>query len=496
MLYKGLSLSLLIFLLLFVVFSGATSYGKEVVVGLLEEPPTLDPFQLQIGAVAWEISLALHVYPFLIGLDGQLIPDAAKSWEIIDDTILIFYLRDDILFHDGSQLTAKDFIYTLNAHLDLELGSFSYHTLHDTIDSIEMIDDYTVKIQLKHPYGPIFYSLLFPIVPKESYEQRGEDFSTSPIGAGPFKIVEWSLGEHLILEAYEGFYQGRPFLDRVSFRFLEYPLAYDLFLKEELDILNVRTVDLGPIEEDPRFGVARKPGASWYYIGVNQTDGPLSHKNVRQAISYAINRKEIIETLFYGEMIPATGPIVPLSWAYNPYVKIYDYNPARSVRLLVEAGFPDGFAVELKCSPYALPYMEIIQEQLKRVNIAVELLPLEWQQLSRDLLQNNFQLHYRAWVGQTDPERAINRQFMGGSNINIAGYANRELDELAYRATMTLDLEKRREYYYEIQEILAEELPAIFLWYGYYRFAYNRRVMDFDVDPYYSFRLFAHMWVE
>lgn len=492
---RGLSL-LFIFLLFLTNTSGAYYYGGEVVVGLEEEPITLDPFQLQIGTLAWELSQAFHVYPFLIGLEGQFIPDATESWEIVKDRTLILYLRDDILFHDGSELTAEDFIYTLSLHMDPSSGSFLYHTLNDAVDYVEAMDDYTVKVEMAQPYGPIFYSLLFPIVPKETHQKSREDFSRSPIGAGPFKILEWSPAEHIILEAYDDFYEGRPFLDQVTFRFLEYSVAYDLLLKEELDILNVKTMDLGPVEEDPSLGIARKPGTSWYYLGINQTEGPLSHRDVRQALSYGIHREEIIDKMFYGEMIPATGPIVPLSWAYNPYVLHYDYNPARSVRLLGEAGFSEGLTLEIKCSINAVPYMEMIEEQLKRIGVRVEILPLEWEELSRDVLHNNFQIHYRAWIGQTDPGQGINRQFMSRGNINIAGYRNPRLDELAYRATMTLDFEKRKNDYYEIQEILADDVPAIFLWYDYYRLAYHRRVMNFDVDPYYSFRLFTYMWVE
>lgn len=474
----------------------AQEYGGVVTVGITTEPETLDPFYLKPGTWARDLSYALHVYPFLLGVDGHFIPDAARSWEIPDDQTLIFFLRSDVQFHDGSMMTADDFIYTIMANLDQNFQSTWYTDLQGRIEYVEKIDEYTVKVGLVSPYGPILHSFLFPIVPKDSYEVGGRDFSTHPIGGGPFLLKEWEKGEKIILLAHEGFYGGRPYLDQVNFYMMDYHEARLAFFLEELDVLNLKTVDLYGIEENSQLHVINKPGNSWYYLGINQTEGPLSHQKVRQAISYAINRQEIIQEMFYGEMIPATGPIVPLSWAYHPFVRSYNYNPARAVRLLSEAGYPEGFTVELKCSLSAVPYMEMIKEQLHTVGIQVEIVPLNWEDLCRDVQNNHFQLHYRAWTQQGDPERGINRQFMGKSNVNIAGYSNPRVDELAHKALYTLDLETRKEYYLEIQEILALELPAIFLWYGYHRYAYNKRIQDFDVHPFYSYRTYCHMWIQ
>lgn len=476
--------------------TAAREYGGVVTVGITSEPNTLDPFQLPVGNWSRDLSYAIHVYPFLLGEDGQFIPDAAESWEFPDNRTILFSLREDVFFHDGSRMTADDFIFTIQKNLEKDSDSTWRSGLLGRIKGVEKLDTFTVKVNLVSPYGPILHSFLFPIVPQGTYEGGDQDFSTHPVGGGPFSVKEWVPGERILLEAYEDFYAGRPYLDQVIFYLLDYTEARLAFFLEELDVLNLKTVDLYGVEENPQLGVVTRPGTSWYYLGVNQTEGPLSHQEVRQAISYAINRQEIIQEMFYGEMMPATGPIVPLSWAYHPFVRSYHYNPARAVRLLNEAGYPDGFTVELKCSPQAVPYMEMIREQLYKVGIKVQILPLEWGHLTEDIQNNRFQLHYRAWAFQGDPEQGINRQFMGESNVNIAGYSNPQVDDLAQRALMTLDLETRKSFYIELQEILALELPAIFLWYGYHRYAYNRRVQDFNVHPFYSYRTYRHMWVK
>lgn len=497
---KRFHVFVLISLVLVVALSGsimaAPQYGGEVKVRAASDPATLDPFRVGVDAFAWDISYAINVYPFILGPDGDFIPDAAESWETPDDTTIIFNLRDNVYFHDGSKMTAEDFYYTFTVNTDPDSGSYWYEGLRGLVEDFEIVDEYTFKLELVEPWAPIFYSLLFPIVPKDAYEAKADDFALEPVGAGPFKVVEWVPDQHLILEAFDEFYDGRAYLDRVIFQVMDYDTALMAFLDEDIDVLAVGTEDLDMVEDHPNLDVIRKPGTSWFYLGVNQTEGPLSDPKVREAISYGINREEIIEYHFHGEMKLSTGPIVPISWAYNPDVRSYPYNPGRSIRLLQEAGYGDGVTIELKCSTGAASVMELVQTQLALVGINLEMVPMEWGLLSDDVRDDKFELHYRAWTRQTDPERGINRQFVSDSNINIAGYNNPRVDELAHKAATTLDLEERKAMYFEIQEILAEDLPAIFLWHGIHRSAYNTRVQNFDTDPYYCYRVYYHMWVE
>ncbi len=471
-------------------------YGGRIVIRAADDPMTLNPFMLGGQAYAWDISYALNGYLFVIGPDGEFQPDVAESWETPDNTTLIFNIREGMKFHDGVELTADDVVFTFEKNLDPDFASYWHTGIRDHIESVEKIDDYTVQVNMYEPFAPIFYSLLFPIVPEHAWEEKGEDFAYEPVGAGPFKFKEWRPDDRFVLEAFDDFYAGRPYLDELEFRNMDYDTALMAFLNEEIDVLSVGTEDLDMVEEHDNLHIVNAPGTSWFYLGVNQTEGPLADKRVRQAISYAINREEIIENIYHGAVQRATGPIVPVSWGHNPDVKTYPYNPGQAVRLLREAGYEDGVTIELKCSSGAVSTMEIIQSQLALVGIEIEMVPMEWGLLTEDINNDDFELHYRAWTRQTDPERGINRQFMCDTNTNIAGFCNPRVDELAEKAVRTLDIEERREYYYEIQEILAEELPAIFLWYGFTRSAHHDRVKNFSIDPYYSYRTYMHMWLE
>jgi len=472
-------------------------YGGRVVVRMASDPATLDPFRVSVDVFAWDLSYAMNGYLFIVGPDGEFIPDVAESWETPDDQTYVFHLREGVTFHDGVELTADDVIFTFEKNLDPDFGSQWHTGIRDHIESVEKIDDYTVQVNLVETFAPLKYALLFPIVPQHAWEEKGaDDFPYNPVGAGPFKFKEWSPDERIVFEAYDDFWGGRPYLDEIEFRNMDYDTALMAFLDEDIDVLEVATEDLEFVKDHDALDIFETPGTSWSYLGINQTEGPLSDVRVRQAISYAINRQEIIETHFHGTVVPSTGPIVPASWAHNPDVRSYPYNPGAAVRLLREAGYDDGVTIEIKCSTGAVSIMEIIQDQLSMVGIEVDLQPMEWGLLTEDVLADNFELHYRTWTRQTDPERGINRQFMTDTNTNIAGYSNPRVDELAEKAVRTLDIDERRDYYFEIQEILAEDLPVIFLWHGIHRIAYNNRVQNYAFDPFYAHRTYRHMWIE
>lgn len=494
---KKLLIVVSLLLLVSVVAWGATpQYGGRVVQRALEDPMTLDPFFVGGQIYAWDLSYAINGYLFVIGPDGEFQPDLAESWETPDDQTFIFNIRQGVRFHDGVELTADDIVFTIERNLDPDISTYWYSGIKDYVASVEKIDEFTVQLNLNEAFAPIMYALLFPIAPKHSYLELGEDFAFQPIGAGPFKFKEWVVNQHVILEANDDFYGGRPYLDEIEFRVMDYDIALMAFLNEEIDILAVSSQDREMVAENPNLENIIIPGTSWSYLGINQTEGPLSDVRVRQAVSYAINRVEIIENHFNNTVIYGTGPIVPTSWAYNPNVNSYQYNPGRAIQLLREAGYPDGVSLSLKCSTGVASLYELVQYQLGLVGIDLEIIPMEWGLLTADTDVGNFEMHARTWTRQTDPERGINRQFMTDTNNRILGYSNPQIDELALKAAATLDLESRREMYFEIQEILSEDLPVIFLWYGTHFSSYNKRIQNYQLDPFYCFRTFRHMWVE
>ena len=468
----------------------------KIVVRTSDDPMTLDPFMVGGDAYAWDLSYLMNAYLFVPGPGGEdFIPDAAESWETPDDETIIFNIREGMTFHDGEPLTADDVIFTFEKNLDPDFASYWHAELEGHIDTVEKVDDYTVRVELEEPYAPIMYSFLFPIVPEHAWEEKGEDFPYEPVGAGPFKLEEWEIDDHHTFTAFDDFWDGRPEIDEIEFRVMDYDTALMAFLEEDIDVLAPGTEDMEMVEDHDNLERVHKPGTSWYYFGINLNREPLDNKKVRQAISYAIDREAIIDAVWDGLMEPATGPIVPLSWAYTDDVKTYEYDPVEAVQLIREAGY-EPEEIEFTIKGAFTTVLEMVQEQLMRAGIEADIEIMEFGLLTEDVEAEDFDMHFRAWTRQMDPAGGIDRQFMSDTNQRIAGYSNPRVDELAEKATSTMDIDQRREYYHELQEILAEELPVIFLSYGYHQTAYNTRIENFDYDPFYSYRTYRHMSLE
>lgn len=475
----------------------AEQYGGTIHIRAANDPLTLNPFMVSHDAFAWDLSYAINGYLYVIAPDGTFQPDLAHSWDISDDNqVITFYLREDVTFHDGSPFTANDVVFTFSSILDPDFGSTWHTNINNDVEKVEKVDTYTVNMYLKNPTAAILYNLLIPIAPEQAYKEKGADFAYDPIGAGPFEFVEWVPDSYVLLKANDDFYGGRPYVDELRFQIMDYDTALMAFMAGNIDVLGLADEDLAILDEHGELDMAQKPGTSWYYLGLNLDREPLDDQRVRQAISYGINRQEIIDTYFEGAMTYATGPIIPQSWAYNPDVNTYEYNPRKAITLLQEAGYSEGVTVELKLRTTASTLGEIIQSQLALVGITVDLVPMEWGLLLDALDALDFDMWYMAWTRQVDPSHGIDRQFKTETNLSTWAYSNPELDRLAVEALETFDLDERREKYFRIQEILAEELPAIFLWYGYHRSAYNTRLQEFDIDPLYSYRTYTHVWIE
>ncbi len=470
----------------------------RIVIHASGDPLTLDPFFLSSDAYAWDLSHAINVYPFIIGPDGNYQVDALESFEMLDEKTLILTLRRDILFHDKTPLTLEDLLFTFEVNLCPDFGSLWHLSLQSVVESVLPYGEWSLQVNLKDPWMPLLKSFKFPIVPKEAYEAKGAEFARKPIGAGPFKLTTWVPNEILILEAFPEYFDGAPHIQTLEFRVMEYSCALEALLAEEIHVLGIDNKDAKDLEGISYLKVERKPGTSWYYLGVNQTEGPLAHKLVRQAISYSIDKEKIIREAFNGELLLATGPIVPLSFAYYGDVRRYPYNPKKAQLLLEKAGYPEGFTVTLKHrdTSLAASHMGYIVDQLAEIGITVELIPLTWADLTEDVHQKNFELHYRAWTRQMDPKQGVDSQFGSTTNSGIAGYTNPKLDALLHVASSTFDQAERISHYRVIQEILAEDLPAIFLWYGNHISAYNTLLQDYEMDPYYSYRAFRHAWLK
>ncbi|HDI31303.1 MAG TPA: ABC transporter substrate-binding protein [Thermofilum sp.] len=446
-----------------------------------------DPLSFNPDAQVDDAGYIIHsmIFNKLVTLDSDynVIPDLAYKWEVSKDgKVYTFYLYRNVTWHDGTPFTSADVAWTLNAIK--EFKGVAYEDIKaENIEKIETPDDYTVVVHLKEPYAPFIQFLAWYgtfILPKHIYENVTDWLSPNftaiqhPIGTGPFKFVEWVKGDHITLEANENFFRGRPYLDRIVFKVIpDATSALQAFLAGEADLLNHRP----PLTEIPRLQatsgvkVLMEPVPSRWYLCYNMRHPPLNDTRVRRAIAHAINRTEIVEKAESGYGFVAEGTYTPaIEWAYNPNVKLPEYDPEKANKILDEAGYErgtDGFRFKLSYVIWQGPEEEamgqIIKERLKEIGIDVEIKVLEFS-LWLEKVYKGDEYDLTVVDGFQGPDPANLRFRVTGEppvSLNLAHYNNTEVIELFEKGEKIADPELRKEYYWKIQEILAEDLPYL-----------------------------------
>ncbi len=454
-----------------------TAAPKVVTVAVRAAPNSLDPRQANDEASA---RVAQLIFSSLmdIGPDLRVRPVLAARLDNPDPRTYVVHLRHGVRFHDGHELTARDVVYTFGAFLDPAYVS-PYKGAYRVLESVTALDDHTVQFRLKEPFAAFPIQLVTPpVVPADS----GDSLKTFPIGTGPYRFVRYAVDDQVVLSAFEGYWDGLPNNPGIVLKVVPDDTMRGLELRKGSVDLVVN--DLPPdivheLEAEGRVQVARSPGLDFSYLGFNMRDPLLRDRRVRHAIGYAIDRDAIVEHLRRGLAKPAIGLIPPQAWAFEPDVQQFPHDPARARRLLDEAGYPDpdgdGPAMRLRLTLKISTAEEtrlqsaVIQQDLRRVGIDLDVRAYEFATFFADVLKGNFQIFSLQWVGGAlvDPD-ILRRVFHSGqtppAGFNRGYYANPEVDRLIDQATTSLDESDRRALYARAQRLIAEDAPYIPIW--------------------------------
>jgi len=439
--------------------------------------------------------VAMQLFNKLVALDVNynVIPDLAESWTVYPNaSLFVFKLRRGVKWHDGTPFTCKDVKYTFEAIKKYK--GIAYGMLKmDKLVSVECWDSYTVAFRYSEPFAPFLGFLAWYgtyVLPEHIYNKTEyKDWMdpaipalTKPVGTGASKFVEYVKGSHIILEANKDYFKGAPCIDRLVFKIIADPTAaLQAFLAGEGDVLNVRP----PLSEIPRINATpgvvalMRPVPSRWYIGFNLLNPLLADKRFRLAISHAIDRKEIVEKAMAGFGFPAEGAYTPvISWAYNPYARMPDYNLTKANALLDELGFtsrdpegyrafPNGTRLKLRFTVFSAAETEdiarVVKEQLRRVGIEVIIEVYEiatWE--TKVVKSRDFDLALCDGFQGPDPDN-MRIRFAPGAYINFANYSNTEFLRVLEEASREANIERRRYLYWRAQEIFAEDLPYLIL---------------------------------
>ncbi len=493
-----------VFLIMGLVFTGA---------GLVNEASAGSPKRLQVAMISEPASLDVHLVPdvpsyWVIEQTGnrlvrfnesmELEPELATSWEWIDDLTIEFTLREGVTFHNGEPFTAQDVKFTLERRLDPDLGSPNMRFVQEIdLDTIEVIDDYTIRFSTSRPFAPFLNNLAHSsgvILNQKAVEQYGDEYGQNPVGTGPFKFVEWSSGDYVLLERYENYWEGPAKVDELQFRFIEQASNRTIELETgRVHIAeDIAPSDLDRIDNHPNITLLRDLDLMVSYAGMNNKREPFNDVRVRQAMNYAVDTEALVEAVYEGLGQKAQAPVNYT--ILNPgdqagEIKQYGFDPEKAKQLLAEAGYPDGFTFTAITDPFdqRVNSAEIVQAYLSQIGVTMNIEIVEWSVLlDRAGNRGDYDMMFLSWTSSSgDPEMAT-RPFYGGAHGaagNRVWYQNDRVDELLELGMQEPEWEQRWEYYMEAQKIIAEEAPWIFIQFGEQAIGVRNEVTGFEIHP-------------
>lgn len=503
--------------------------GSEdtIIIGMSEAKGELMPIYYSSAYDGYAIGF---MFDGLISNDeeGNYIPHVAKEWEVSEDgRTYTFYLRDDVKFWDGTPLTAHDVEFTYLAMADPNYDGRYYSYVQglegyeeyaegdaENLSGVKVIDDYTISFTFKEALAVnLGYCGMF-IMPKHYYGFEKGDIETlkskmlEPLGSGGYKFVAFEPGQYLQFEANEDYFLGTPKIKNVILKFVTPDTQMAELETGSVDVLDAVTNTVENLETMERMGFVRLNSFlnnGYSFLGLNLRDPRLADKNVRQALTYGLDRKSFVDSFFQGHGVVCNVPISPVSWAYTDglaqKLNEYEYNPDKAIELLEEAGWKlgedgirekDGMKLDFVLSIY--PDAEwvgqlaaVAKDNWSKLGINVEIESMDFNSLMDKVYEEqDIQIWGQAWSLSIDPDAYgifHSSQAVAPGN-NAGGFINERNDELLELGRKTVDQEERKKIYEEWGLLINEELPYIFIYQRENWNMVNERIKGFDCSPF------------
>ncbi|MCY6484787.1 ABC transporter substrate-binding protein [Clostridium aestuarii] len=464
-------------------FSGCGSSGNSaktsekakdtVTVATMYDAKSLDPHATNDVASS---NVMKQVYQNLVTLNdkNEVVPQLAEKFEKLDDLTYKFYLKKGVKFHNGEELKASDVKFTFERAISPNAAAIKHIVGDVDPNGIKIIDDYTIVIKTKKPSSAFLPSLTHTgggcILNEKAVKEAGNDYGMNPVGTGPFKFVSWAKGDKVVLERFDDYYGEKPAYKNLVIRAI--PEATNRTIELEsggVDIAySITPNDVQRVEDNQDLKTMRVMENSLTYLGFNCEKAPFNNEKVRQAISYAINTPAIVKSVFRGVGGVAVGPVEPNVKYFNPNLGEPEYNIEKAKKLLAEAGQPNGFKATIWTNDRKerIDMATIIQNQLKQVGIEIDIQVLEWGAYLQGLKEKKQDMFIVGWACQTpDPDMALFGPFhssMKGNN-NFTFFGDPKVDELIEKGRTLEDSPEREKVYYEVQKLIREKAPWVFL---------------------------------
>ena len=462
-------------------------YGGSVVVGIQQDIDSLDPHK---ATAAGTKEILFNIFEGLVKADkdGNLINAVASDYTVSEDGLVYtFTLRDGIKFHNGNNVTVEDIKYSLERVSGLLDGTPLISTL-SVITSVDIVDDKTVSVTVGSANTELIYSFVAAIIPKGS----GEDMGATPIGTGPFSFVSYTPQEGIKVKKFESYWQnGLPYLDDVYFKIVNGSDSALLELKGKTIDIYAYLTDSQANELKDLYNVVSSPSNVVQALFLNNTVAPLDNVLVRQAICYALDKDSINSFVGGGTGTIISSAMLPtLKNYYNDLNDVYGTkaNVEKAKELLSEAGYPDGFELEISIPSnyeFHMQTGEVIVEQLKEVGINAKIKAMEWSSwLDECYNGRQYQATISGITCDMTPGYLLNR-FQSTSKKNFVNYVNEEYDALYVKAHDSLDQSEKEKYYKELQKMICDDAISAFIQVPGNTTAISKKLSGYEFYPVY-----------
>ena len=434
--------------------------------------------------------------------DNQVVPQLAKGYRWVDNQTVEFSLKENVKFHNGEDFTADDVVFSFERIMTQDVGAPRRGFVAE-VASVEKVDDYTVRFNLNSPW-PVFEQMLVhnQIVPQDYVTEVGdEEFASNPVGCGPFKFVSGKLDEQIVLERFDDYYGGSnqlpPMepapLDRVIFRMIpETSTRVAALLAGEVHIVqSVPSFMVAQLVGNSDVMVKTTSGTRPRFMELNVTRSPFDDVRVRQALNYAVDAETILAKVAGGYGIILPGPLSPANLYADPDLQAYGYDPDKATALLAEAGYaPDDITFVIDAYGAYVEIAEAVAGQFRALGMEVDVRTWEYNVVKPLLLNCERQAFLRDWgdsafdpVGYIEAKWQTREEGTPAGRGNFGCYSNSQVDELIQTGASQPDPAERRKVYYEMQRLIFEDAPAVFLYVPQEVEAASSRVNDWEPSP-------------
>jgi peptide/nickel transport system substrate-binding protein len=427
----------------YILFLFVSLHASTLHLSTSSNPSRLNPL---LATDAGSAEISDFIFNALVKYDkdsSTIIGDLAQSFYFENSTTLIFKLRPNILWQDGVKMTSKDVVFTYNLINSKDVVS-PYAAEFRMVKSVEALDELTIKVIYKKPYFKALETWMMGIVPehilKNEKNLMSSSFNTHPIGTGTYKLTQLEHNKDIILTANPNYFLGKPRIDKIIFHVIPDPMTRFLMLKsQKIDVGSLEAMEYErqlPADFFTKFNKYEDIAHNYSYLGFNLKNKKFQDPRVREAISLAINRDEMVKILFLGHARVCTGPFLPTGAAFNNEVKAPTQNIKRAKELLKAAGYdekhPLSFEIATSNSSSLRPYAaEIMQYQLQKAGVHVSLRIMEWQAfLNMVVFPRKFETVLLGWSLSSTPDPYLlwhsDNDKPGG--FNFIGYHNKKVD--------------------------------------------------------------------